>query len=95
VLWDRQYIRSSTVNAGAFWECSAVPRKVAFRAYCLHRASSQAVVRINGRDVYLGAYDSPESKQKYHELARTALANSIRCYSHPGYNASTALALAA
>jgi integrase len=56
-------------------ECSAVPRKVAFPAYGLHRASGQAVVRIDGHDYYLGPYGSPESKAKYHELARKAMAD--------------------
>jgi hypothetical protein len=56
-------------------ECSAVPRKVAFPAYGLHRASGQAVVRIDGRDKYLGPHGSPESKAKYHELARKAMAD--------------------
>lgn len=32
-------------------------------------ASNQARVRINGKDVYLGLFGSPESKKKYAELA--------------------------
>lgn len=34
-------------------------------AYCLHRASGRAVVRVFGRDVYLGQYGSPESHEAY------------------------------
>lgn len=36
--------------------------------YCLHKASGQAVVTLNGRDIYLGRHDSPESKSKYRSL---------------------------
>jgi hypothetical protein len=34
-------------------------------SYLPHTASGQARVRVNGRDVYLGPYGSPESKQEY------------------------------
>src|SRR3954471_15686780 len=37
-------------------------------AYCLHKASGQAVVRIHGRDRYLGKYGSAEGHECY-ELA--------------------------
>lgn len=37
-------------------------------SYLEHKQSGQARVRINGRDVYLGPYGSPESWQKYHQL---------------------------
>ncbi len=33
--------------------------------YCLHKAIGQAVVRLNGRDIYLGKYDTPKSRQEY------------------------------
>ena len=33
--------------------------------YCLHRASGQAVVRIHGRDRYLGPHGSVESHERY------------------------------
>ena len=33
--------------------------------YLLHKPSSQAYVRINGRHCYLGKYDSAESRKKY------------------------------
>ena len=34
-------------------------------SYCRHKASERAVVRINGRDCYLGEYGTPESYQEY------------------------------
>jgi integrase len=37
-------------------------------SYCLHKASGQAVVRIDGKDHYLGRYGSPESKAEYDRL---------------------------
>ena len=40
-------------------------RKKRIPQYCLHKATGQAVVRINGKDKYLGAYGSPESYTKY------------------------------
>jgi len=33
--------------------------------YMLHKPSGQARVRIGGRDIYLGEYDSPESHEQY------------------------------
>ncbi len=36
--------------------------------YSLHKASAQAVIRLNGRDIYLGRHGSPESKAKYRSL---------------------------
>ena len=38
--------------------------------YCLHKSSGQARMRINGRDVYLGPHDSPESHERYERLMR-------------------------
>jgi integrase len=37
-------------------------------AYCRHKASGQAVVRIDGRDEYLGPYGSAESHSRYEQL---------------------------
>lgn len=37
-------------------------------SYCLHKASSQAVVRINGRDYYLGTFGSDKSHAEYEQL---------------------------
>jgi len=39
--------------------------KVRIPSYCHHKASGQAVVRIAGCDVYLGPYNSEESKAEY------------------------------
>jgi hypothetical protein len=36
--------------------------------YRHHRASGQAVVTLNGKDVYLGKHGSPESHRRYAEL---------------------------
>lgn len=36
--------------------------------YLEHKKSGQARVRIDGRDIYLGAYGSPESWQAYHQI---------------------------
>ena len=33
--------------------------------YCHHKATGQARVRIDGKDVYLGTYNSPESHRRY------------------------------
>ena len=37
-------------------------------SYCLHKASGKAVVRISGKDHYLGAYGIAESKRAYKRL---------------------------
>lgn len=34
-------------------------------SYRLHKASGLAVVRLNGRDVYLGRHGTPESRERY------------------------------
>jgi hypothetical protein len=39
-----------------------MPRRKGIPAYSLHKPSGQARVRIEGRDHYLGPYDSPEPK---------------------------------
>jgi len=36
--------------------------------YRHHKARNQAVVRLDGKDHYLGPYDSPASREKYHRL---------------------------
>jgi integrase len=41
----------------------------------LHRASGQAVVRLNGRDFYLGKFGSPGADAAYNRLIATWLAN--------------------
>lgn len=44
-------------------------------SYCCHKASGRAVVRINGRDRYLGEYGSPESHAEYERLIAEWRAN--------------------
>jgi integrase len=44
-------------------------------SYCLHRASGQAVVRIGGKDFYLGKYHSAESRAEYDRLIAEWYAN--------------------
>jgi integrase len=51
-----------------------MPRRKEIPPYCLHKPSGQARVIIGGRHVYLGPYDSPESKAKYQEVVRKHLA---------------------
>jgi len=41
------------------------PRKRKIPSLCLHKATGQAVVRIDGKDVYCGIYGSSEAQQKY------------------------------
>jgi integrase len=43
-------------------------------SYRLHRADGRAVVTIDGRDIYLGRYGTPESKAEYDRLIATWLA---------------------
>lgn len=42
--------------------------RVSFPKYGLHKASGQAVAYVNRRAVYLGVYDTPESRRRYGEL---------------------------
>jgi integrase len=37
-------------------------------AYCRHRASGQAVVTLDGRDIYLGHYDTAASRAEYDRI---------------------------
>jgi len=46
---------------------------------CLHRLSGQAVVRVNGKDIYLGPYGSADATEKYEAI----LADLIRHKSVP------------
>lgn len=38
--------------------------------YWRHKPSGQAYVRIDGKDHYLGPFDSPESRNRYEEIIR-------------------------
>lgn len=46
--------------------------------YCRHRASGQAVVTLNGRDIYLGRYGSRVSRLEYDHLIAEWLAHGRR-----------------
>jgi hypothetical protein len=47
-----------------------MPRK-SLPAYCHHKASGQAYVKISGNRTYLGKYGTPESHKRYsEEIAR-------------------------
>jgi len=52
----------------------ARPRSVP--SLCRHKASGQAVVRLDGRDHYLGKYGTPEAQAAYHRLIGEWLAAS-------------------
>ncbi|MCH8840659.1 MAG: hypothetical protein IH831_08305 [Planctomycetes bacterium] len=43
--------------------------------YRKHRASGQAVVTLNGRDIYLGPHGTKASKREYDRLTSEWLAN--------------------
>src|SRR3954470_22889225 len=47
-------------------------------SYRLHKPSGQAVVTLDGRDLYLGQYGSPESRAEYDRLIAEWLANGRR-----------------
>ena len=51
-----------------------MPRKFQVPSYRLHRPSGRAVVTLNGKDVYLGAYNSPASKAEYRRVTGEWLA---------------------
>ena len=36
--------------------------------YTRHKSSGQARVRVNGKDVYLGVYNSAESRKEYNRI---------------------------
>lgn len=43
--------------------------------YCYHRPSGQAYVNLGGKVIYLGTYDSPESRERYARLKAEWLVN--------------------
>lgn len=46
-------------------------------SYCHHKASGQAVVRIDGKDEYLGPYGTVESYEKYNRLITERYPNGL------------------
>ena len=47
-------------------------------SYCLHKRSGRAVVRLDGKDHYLGVYGRSESHDAYQRLIEQWLATSKR-----------------
>lgn len=47
-------------------------------AYGSHLASGQARVRLDGKDIYLGTFGSPESHQQYQRVISEWIANGYR-----------------
>src|SRR5215470_14145133 len=43
-------------------------------SYCLHKATGQAYVTLNGKEYYLGLWGTPESKDAYDSLIAQCLA---------------------
>ncbi len=50
-----------------------MPRKQSIPAYRLHAPSGQARVILNGKHIYLGRFDTPESRAAYEQLVRKLL----------------------
>ncbi len=53
----------------------STPSTPAVPGYLFHKATGQGYARMNGRQVYFGDYDKPESKQKYYALIARYLKN--------------------
>lgn len=70
-------------------------RKVSVPQYRLHRSTGQACCYVNRKRVYLGVYDSPESKRRYSELiARLQAEPSRRVVAVPATNSPQPVYLA-
>lgn len=51
-----------------------MPHRIHIPTYRLHKASGQAVVVLDGRSIYLGVWQSPESRAKYEKVMAEWLA---------------------
>src|SRR5262249_10591214 len=51
-----------------------MPRKIRIPTYRFHKGSGQAVVVLGGRSVYLGRWDTPESRAEYERVVAEWLA---------------------
>ena len=49
-------------------------RHAAHPSYCLHKPSGRAIVKVKGKIIYLGAHDSPESREEYARIVADILA---------------------
>lgn len=52
-------------------------------AYCLHRPTGQAFVRLDGRCIYLGRYNTSESRRRYQEELARWRSNEVAAESTP------------
>ena len=54
-----------------------MPKRTSARIpkYRLHKPTGLAVVRLNGRDIYLGKHATNESRQRYQQVIAEWLAN--------------------
>lgn len=50
-----------------------MPRRKASPRYSLHKASGQTKTRIDGKDIYLGPFESPESLDRFEVIRRSWL----------------------
>lgn len=67
-----------------------MPRRPHVPTYRSHRSSGQAVVTVNGKDHYLGHYDSPESRERYAKLIGQYLAGGGAAKPTRGYGYTVA-----
>lgn len=54
-----------------------MPRPNRIPSYRLHRPSGRAVVTLNGKDIYLGAFNTPESNAEYQRVIGEWLAQPL------------------
>lgn len=54
--------------------CDYLPKVKRKPSYLLHKPTGQARVRIDGRDLYLGEFGSPQSREQYNDLIADWLA---------------------
>ncbi len=52
-------------------------------SYRHHKPTNQGFVEVEGHRTYLGRYDSPETREKYHRLVAEWLANGRRLPVNP------------
>jgi len=60
----------------------------------LHKASGQALVRINGRSIYLGRFGTPEAEERYNRIIAEWLTSGCRIPSTRGGNGDSQLSFA-
>jgi hypothetical protein len=49
-------------------------------SFCNHRATGQAVVRLSGKDIYLGPHGSAAAKAEYDRLVAVRVSLSVSAY---------------